>query len=262
MFKLNMSSPFGGSPIFFKPETESTMTDVKNLASQGLPSGTVVTAGHQIAGRGRFPDRRWISAPGESLAFSIFFQIGDFPGINGAFPLRAGLAAVIALEKELNLKPEIKWPNDVYLRGRKAVGILAENRDGYLFIGIGVNCGPKSYPRELKKTAISLAEVLGRRFPPDELLLPVLNELKAWLFPADNGWKEEIEKRLYLKGKEVAFLPGMADGTGAVNGQILGISEDGSLLLKSGASAEPRAFASGEIRYTPPRKSFFARLGL
>jgi BirA family biotin operon repressor/biotin-[acetyl-CoA-carboxylase] ligase len=262
MFKVNMPSPFEGAPIFFKPETESTMTDVKNLASQGLPSGTVVSAGHQLAGRGRFPDRRWISAPGESLIFSVLFQIGDFSAINGAISLRAGLAAAAALEKELNLKPEIKWPNDIYLRGRKAAGILVENRGEHLFIGMGINCGSKSYPRELKKTAVSLAEASGRKFPPEELLLPVLKELKIWLFPADNGGKEEIEKRLYLKGKEVTFLPGVSDGTGAVAGQIVGISEDGSLLIKSGASAEPRAFVSGEIRYTPPRKSFFAKADL
>jgi BirA family biotin operon repressor/biotin-[acetyl-CoA-carboxylase] ligase len=263
MFKKNMASPFGEAPIFFKPETESTMTDVKNLALQGLPSGTVVFAGHQFSGRGRFPDRKWESAPGESLVFSLLFQIKDFPSITGAIPLKIGLALAMALENEFGLKPEIKWPNDVFLDDRKAAGILVESREEHIFIGVGVNCGPKSYPKNLKKTAISLQEAAGRKFVPEELLLPLLKELKIRLLgeaeAQAGGWKEEIEKRLYAKGQTVSFLPGVSDGAGAFEALLLGIQEDGRLLLKSEGWAEPQAFANGEIRYTPPKKSFFTR---
>ncbi|MDR1933908.1 MAG: biotin--[acetyl-CoA-carboxylase] ligase [Spirochaetales bacterium] len=265
MRKMKVSSPFGESPVFFKPETESTMTDVKNLASQGLPSGTVVMAGHQLAGRGRFPDRKWHSVPGESLAFSLLFQVKDFPPITGVIPLKAGLAVAMALEKEFGLEPEIKWPNDVFLKGRKAAGILVESREEHIFIGVGVNCGPKSYPKDLKKTAISLQEVTSRRFTPEDLLFPVLKQLKIWLSQsaesetAPPGWQEEIEKRLYAKGRTVTFLPGLSDGTGAFEAVILGIQDDGMLLLKNESWTAPRAFANGELRYTPPKKSFFAK---
>jgi BirA family biotin operon repressor/biotin-[acetyl-CoA-carboxylase] ligase len=259
-----MVSPFGAATIFFKPETESTMTDVKNLALQGLPSGTTVYAGHQFAGRGRFPDRKWESAPGESLVFSVLFQTKDFPPITGAVPLKTGLAVALALEKELGVKPEIKWPNDIFLKGRKAAGILVESREEHVFIGVGVNCGSKSYPKDFKKTAISLQEAGSRKVAPDELLLPVLKELKTWFFEEAeaqvSGWKEEIEKRLYAKGQTVTFLPGVSDGTGAFEALLLGIQDDGMILLKSENWAEPRAFANGEIRYTPPKKSFFTRI--
>jgi BirA family biotin operon repressor/biotin-[acetyl-CoA-carboxylase] ligase len=260
MFKINTVSPFGGAPVYFKPETESTMTDVKNLASQGLPSGTVVMAGHQLAGRGRFADRKWISAPGESLAFSLLFQLKDFPPVTGIIPLKIGLALACALEKEFGLKPEIKWPNDVFLQGRKAAGILVESREEHIFIGMGVNCGPKSYPKDLKKTAISLQEASGHKITPDELLPPVLKELKTWLFEEGGLWKEEIEKRLYAKGQTVTFLPGVSDGAGAFEAVLVGIEDDGRLLLKAEGSAECQAYANGELRWTPPKKSFLERL--
>jgi BirA family biotin operon repressor/biotin-[acetyl-CoA-carboxylase] ligase len=256
MHKLNIASPFEGAVVFFKPETESTMTDVKNLALQGLPSGSVVTAGHQLAGRGRFPDRKWVSAPGESLTFSVLFQASAFSALDGTIPLRAGLAVAMALEKELGLKPAIKWPNDIFLKGRKAAGILVESREEHVFIGVGLNCGNKSYPKELKKTAISLAEA-GSHAQPDELLLPILRELKTWLFQA--GWKAEIEQRLYLKGETVNFAAGHPASGEAVEGQILGIADDGCLLFKPAVSAQTRSYASGEIRYTPPKKSLFGR---
>ena len=259
MFKLNELSPFGEAPLFFRPVTESTQTDVKNLASQGLPSGTVVMAGDQIAGRGRFPDRKWMSVSGESLAFSVLFRLKDFPSLSGEVPLRVGLGVAVGLEKALGCGPEIKWPNDVYLKGRKVAGILVESREEHIFIGVGVNCGKKSYPRELRKTAISLEET-GSSLEPKELLLPLLNGIKTALFDETN-WKEEVEKRLYAKGGIVSFLPGVSDGKGAFQALLVGIQEDGQLLLRPEGSAEPQAFANGELRYIPPKKGFFSKIG-
>lgn len=259
MIKLNMKQPFSGASVFFKPETESTQTDVKNLASQGLPSGTVVMAGHQLMGRGRFPDRKWISAPGESLIFSLLFQLKDFPPITEAISLRIGLALALAFEKELKLEPLIKWPNDVLLKNRKAAGILVECREEHIFIGIGVNCGRKSYPKDLKKTAISLQEAGSPKCVPEEILLPILRELKNCLFVEDFAWKEETEKRLYAKDEIITFLPGLSDGSGLFSARLLGIQDDGQLLLQSEGSAQPQAFANGELRWTPPKKSFFRK---
>jgi BirA family biotin operon repressor/biotin-[acetyl-CoA-carboxylase] ligase len=261
MIKLHMACPFAGASVFFKPETESTQTDVKNLASQGLPSGTVVMAGHQIAGRGRFADRKWISVPGESLVFSLLFQLKDFPPITGAIPLRTGLALALAFEKELKLAPEIKWPNDVLLKNRKVAGILVESREEHIFIGIGVNCGRKSYPKDLKKTATSLQEAGSRKCAPNDIILPILNELKTCLFEEGFAWKEEIEKRLYAKGQTITFLPGVSDGSQLFPALLEGIQDDGQLLLRPEGSAQTQAFANGELRWTSPKKSFFKKQG-
>ncbi|MDR2588363.1 MAG: biotin--[acetyl-CoA-carboxylase] ligase, partial [Spirochaetales bacterium] len=222
---------------------------------QGLPSGSVVMAGHQLAGRGRFPERKWVSAPGESLAFSVFFRLEEEKPLTSSLPLQVGLAVALALEKTFELEPAVKWPNDVYLKNRKVAGILLESRDERLFIGVGVNLGPKSYPKELKKTAVSLAEA-GCSVQPEQLLLPVLAELKRWLFSDD--WKEELEKRLYLKGKVITLVSGPPNEEASLDGEIIGIEEDGCLLLATG-TGETRSFAAGEIRYTPPKKSFFGR---
>jgi biotin-(acetyl-CoA carboxylase) ligase len=139
-------------------------------------------------------------------------------------------------------------------------GILVESRAEHIFIGIGVNCGPKSYPKDFKKTAISLQEANGRKYTAEELLVPILEELKSCLFEENLAWKEEIEKRLYAKGQEVSFLPGVSDGTGAFNALLLGILDDGRLLLKPEGAAEAQGFANGELRWTPPKKGLFDRL--
>ena len=260
MMRIPELSPFGGAPLFFKPISQSTQVDIKNLASQGQPSGTVVMAGEQLAGRGRFADRKWMTgAPGENLAFSVFFRLADFPSLSGEVPLRVGLGVALGLEKALKLEPHIKWPNDVYLKGRKVAGILVESRDEFIFIGVGVNCGSKSYPKELKKTAISLKEA-GNSLPPEKLLLPLLYGMKTALFE-DLNWKEEVEKRLYAKGETVTFLPGISDGKGALRALLVGIQQDGQLLVQPEGLAGIKAFANGELQYTPPKKGFFARLG-
>ena len=255
MFKIKSASPLGEVPVFIRPQTESTMIDVKSLASQGMPSGTVVMAGIQTAGRGRFEDRKWITGP-ESLCFSVLFHINDFPPLTSAIPLRIGLALTFAIEKTFGLKPQIKWPNDVLLKGRKVAGILVENREEHIFIGMGINCGSRSYPKELKKTAISLKEA-GAKCKPEDFLFPVLEQMKAWIFERDN-WREEILKRLYAKGKMVTFLPGLSDGTGAFEALLEGIEEDGRLLLRQEGQPEAVAYANGELRYNPPKKPLFS----
>lgn len=260
MIKLNIRSPFKGASVFYKPETESTMIDARNLASQGFPSGTVVTAGHQYAGRGRFPDRRWESAHGESLILTILFHLRDLPDPPGPAPLQAGLALASALERDLDLEPKIKWPNDVYLMGRKAAGILSETRGEELYIGMGVNCGPKSYPREMREKAVCLREAAGRKIRPEELLPTLLQELHTYLFH-DGDWKSGIEQRLFLKDEEIVFIPGLpGDEEKIVRGRLAGILKDGSILIKTDASPEPLVFASGEIRFDPPRRSLFGRI--
>ena len=258
MLKMKTQSPFSDAPVFYRSETDSTMIDIKSLASQGMPSGTVVLAGLQTAGRGRFAERKWTAGP-DSLCFSVLFQLKDFPPITGAVPLRAGLALAITLEETFGLKPEIKWPNDVLIKGRKVAGILVESREEHIFIGMGVNCGRKSYPRDLKKTAICLREA-GAKCKPEDLLVPVLQRMKTWIYGGED-WRNEIHRRLYAKDKLVTFLPGLSDGTGAFQALLLGIEEDGRLLLRPEGRTDAEAFANGELRYSPPKKPFFPFFG-
>jgi BirA family biotin operon repressor/biotin-[acetyl-CoA-carboxylase] ligase len=254
MIQLNIRSPFEGAPVFFKPETESTMIDAKSLASQGFPSGTVIAADHQTAGRGRFPERKWEAAPGESLLFTVFFKTPDLPAAS-ALPLKAGLALAKTLEEEFALDAKVKWPNDVYVKDRKLAGILTEVRGDHVFIGMGINCLQKGFSKELKTKAVALRRVTNKKFVPTDLLLPLLGRLKDCLF-GRTDWKKELEERLFLKDEIITFLPGLPGSGEILSGRFAGVLDDGRLVLVTEESAEPAVFAAGEIRFEAPKRFF------
>ena len=137
------------------PETSST-----NLDARGAAPWTAFTADFQTAGRGRL-DHRWHSASGVNLMMSAVVPVDGMPPEAAAtFPLVAGLAVVGALS---SLCPDasapflLKWPNDVYVGGRKVCGILCERDGERIIAGIGVNVGERSFPAEIAARATSLA---------------------------------------------------------------------------------------------------------
>ncbi len=266
MLELKLSTPFKNAPVFYKPETESTMIDARNLAGQGFPTGTLVVAGYQTTGRGRFPERKWESPPDESLLCTLILRTSDLPQPIEPIPLKAGLAVARMIEQEFGLNPTIKWPNDVFLGERKVGGILAELKEGVCLVGIGINCLQKSFPKEMRKSATSLRKVTGKRFEPKELIPSLLQELYRWFFNSvhedsntEDSWKTEVEKHLYLRNKTIGFQPGIPGKEEPIAGTLLGISEEGLLLLQPEGSADVVEFAAGEIlppsRYFPPSNS-------
>ncbi len=137
--------------------TDSTNSRARELAEEGAPGGTVVTAGEQTAGRGR-QGRAWTAPAGKALLYSAVLRpLGDQP----LLPLAVALAVCDAVEE---LAPgtgaQIKWPNDVWVEGRKLAGILIETRtqDDWAVLGIGLNLtiAPNEFPPDLRDKAVSL----------------------------------------------------------------------------------------------------------
>ena len=120
-------------------------------AEDGAPDGALVIADTQTAGRGRMT-RRWLTPPHSALALSLVLRPNPQEAARLAlFSPLGGLALSTALEEQFNLQPQIKWPNDVLLDGKKTAGILAESvwQDGSVqavVLGIGVNVSPLSVP--------------------------------------------------------------------------------------------------------------------
>ncbi len=147
-----------GSPHRHFARTDSTNSRARELAAAGAPHGTVVTAAEQTAGRGR-QGRRWTAPPGKALLYSAVLR--PLEERHATLPLAVPLAVCEAAE---DLRPEIdckvKWPNDVFVEGRKLAGILLEARpqDGWAVIGVGLNLSisKEEFPPELRGTAISL----------------------------------------------------------------------------------------------------------
>jgi BirA family biotin operon repressor/biotin-[acetyl-CoA-carboxylase] ligase len=162
-----------GTPHRHYRVTDSTNARARELAEAGAPCGFVVTAGEQTAGRGR-QGRAWTAPPGGALLYSAVLRPLDERHL--LLPLAVPLAICEAAEElEPGIECRIKWPNDVWLDGRKLAGVLIEAKpqDGWAVIGVGMNLtiAPGEFPPHLRDTAISLFGTLaGSRESPRRCL--------------------------------------------------------------------------------------------
>ncbi len=131
-----------GRPRVHHRLCDSTNERAKELARTGAPHGTLVTADEQTAGRGR-QGREWVAPARSAVLMSVVLREFD-----ALLPLRAAVAVAETAGSE-----EIKWPNDVWLGGRKVAGILVEGRpaEGWAVLGIGLNVVPVEFPAELRR---------------------------------------------------------------------------------------------------------------
>jgi len=239
------STPWGGQ-VVYRSSTGSTMDDAQALEAQGVPEGSVAWAGFQTAGRGRFPDRVWHSAPGANLLFTVYWNPDRFRVPFFAPSLTVGLGLCFWLES-LTLPPSIpialKWPNDVYLADRKVAGILVRRRlgaagPGSIHAGVGVNLLPSEPRGDFRSPATSLAEV-GCRLSPAQALEGLLPALARALAAPDP--RSDCVGRLWRQNQELALV--LPDGQ-TRQGLVRGLDEAGGLLLEGAGGLE--VLSSGE----------------
>ncbi|MDA0166225.1 biotin--[acetyl-CoA-carboxylase] ligase [Solirubrobacter ginsenosidimutans] len=201
-----------GEPREHHASIGSTNERARELAEEGAAHGTLVTASEQTAGRGR-QGRSWVTPPDVAIAASLILREFD-----DLLPLRAGLAvADVAGPSAL-----VKWPNDVWIDGRKVAGILVEAR-GWAVLGIGVNVAVDV--AALPPEAAAVAGTLGR--DPSELdatLSALLSALETRLDEPKSATLEALRERDALLGKTVRWDGG--EGIGA------GIDDTGALLVQ------------------------------
>ena len=142
-----------GRSLEVKDTTSSTMNDARIAAEQGAPDGHVVVADTQSAGRGS-RGRQWDSPPGTDLYLSIVARTTLPLETLAPLTLAVGLGVCeVAADYGEAL---VKWPNDVWLGGRKCAGVLVESFGDVAIIGIGLNVNRTEWPEELRRTATSL----------------------------------------------------------------------------------------------------------
>jgi BirA family biotin operon repressor/biotin-[acetyl-CoA-carboxylase] ligase len=174
-----------GRPYRHVASTPSTQL----LLPPEAPEGALVAADEQTAGRGRL-GRRWLAPPGTSLLCSLQLrptvQSARLPELTGV----ASRACADAIAALTGLEPELKFPNDVLVHGRKVAGILAEAREERVVLGIGVNVNlsAEQLPQEVDLPATSLLVETGRELDRAELLVELLERLErrydTWLSAA------------------------------------------------------------------------------
>ncbi len=144
-----------GRIVKWFPSADSTMTIAAQMAREGCPSGTVVGADQQTAGMGR-QGRSWHSAPGAGLYISVVLRLDLGKESIPLLMLALGIATQQAVAEVSGLAPDLRWPNDVLLDGKKCAGILANMEGDAIIAGIGINVSHESFPPELAGLATSL----------------------------------------------------------------------------------------------------------
>jgi BirA family biotin operon repressor/biotin-[acetyl-CoA-carboxylase] ligase len=174
-----------GRPYAYFERCESTQRELEADA----PEGAVAVAEEQSAGRGRL-GRRWFAPARTSVLVSVNLR-PDVPTRRlPELSLVGGAAVAEAIATETGLRPEVKFPNDVLIGGRKVAGILAEAREDRVVLGIGinVNVAAAELPKELETPATSLVLETGAPVHRAALLAAVLERLEAgydaWLSEA------------------------------------------------------------------------------
>jgi len=253
---LNIKNPFD-APVYHEETVSSTSDVSSNLAAEGKPHGTVITADFQEAGRGR-AKRPWIAEPGKNLLFTVLLRYGDSTAIPKALTLRTGLAVSLAIEDlvpALFNQVSVKWPNDIMIGHRKVAGILTEWDGKTVYIGVGVNVSQSDFPDEYKTKAGSIIQAFpdlgenARFVLLEKILFRLYDEIeKPRLDASPESWRERLAKRLYKRGETVTFFPGVADSGIVVEGMLSGIGLEGELLIIPVGEEKERAFASGELR--------------
>jgi len=230
-----------GTPHHHHEVTDSTNLRARELAESGAPSGTVVTASEQTAGRGR-NDRVWTAPPGTALLYSAILSPLDLEHL--LLPLAAPLAVCEACESLAPVRCEVKWPNDIWIDRRKLGGVLIEARPpDWAVIGVGVNLsiGPDQFPDDIRWPATSL----DHGVTPEEMRVAVDRALSKWV-AADRGHVRDVfAARDALHGRELSWEGGPDVGGRVGTGE--GIDERGNLLVR-GPDGELTALGSGEVQ--------------
>ena len=243
------TGPLGG-PLVHLDLVGSTNDRARELALAGAPHGTVVAAERQSAGRGRH-GRSWSAPAGRALTLSVLVRLPA--AALEPLPLAVPIAVAEACEAVAPVTCRIKWPNDVWVEGRKVSGVLIEARpqDGWAVIGIGLNVDTAldELSDDLRETASSLRIASGGPVDREAALDALLGRLAVWIARLEDPGRvvEAFRERDVLQGRRIAWSSGQA----RQEGEARGIDDDGALVVFTDAGERVRLDA-GEVHLERP----------
>lgn len=229
-----------GVKVIQLDEVGSTNEYAKTIAHE-VPEGTVVIAKRQTAGRGR-KGRSWASPEG-GIWMSVILKP---PRVDPRLAFVGALAVVDTLA-DFGISAGIKWPNDVWVGGRKVSGILAEGKAGeYSILGIGLNVN-NPIPEELKDNATSMMELIGSKLPLEKVLKRLLLHLDGWyrvFLERPDLLMAKVRERTFILGKPVTVI----EGEERISGIALDVLDDGSLLMDIGGQLRRITYGDVSLR--------------
>ena len=228
-----------GRDIRVFEQTTSTNDVIERLAREGVSEGVVVFAEAQTKGRGRL-GRKWISPARKGLWFSVLLRPELRPQETTRLTVASATALRRALEAGTGLRPEIKWPNDIVIAGKKVAGILTElsaepDRVRHVVLGIGVdvNLGAGEFPPELRKLATSLKIESGRMISRAELATTILRELDADYVRLRGGGFAKVADEWETHCRTIGRQVTIQIGDRRLRGRAESLDDAGALLLRT-----------------------------
>ncbi len=230
-----------GQQAYYFDSIDSTQSQAMKMINESKKEGTIIIAEKQTGGRGR-SGRQWVSPKG-GIWFSIILHPKFDISNTTLFPIASSLALSIAIQKTCKISTELKWPNDLTIKGKKLAGMLIDasfesNKIENLVLGVGINfnVNVKEIEKVLKKTpnfyGVSSLNDQKNKTSQIELIQSFLLELEKVYEELNNNQIKKIitewTKRSSTIGKKVE----MNTLNGKISGKAIKIDEDGGLIIK------------------------------
>ena len=245
-----------GRKIYYFDTIDSTQNFALKLSQKPHENGSIIIAERQTEGRGRLT-RKWISPKG-GIWLSILLRPNFELSQTSLFPMVTSLALSIAIEKVLRIKPELKWPNDLTVKGKKVAGILIDvsvesNKVDYIIIGVGINF--KIQPNKISKLiknnqkSYGITTLVKETYndSPVELVQQFLFELEQMYNKVISNSIGNIRKEWIKRSSTIGKNVTITTVTGLLKGKAVGIDETGALLLSN--KGKIQRILAGDITY-------------
>lgn len=225
MSDLHPDLPFSGLTHSYYHSIDSTNEEAKRICqSVSLPH--LVLAETQTRGKGRL-GRTWHSPEGDGIWMTLIAQNSRPPEELYAHTFAASLAVATCIERAVSLRPQLKWPNDILIKGRKCCGILIETAGGVVLYGIGINVNMPALPPDLSATATSLQIETGRQIARRPLIEKILSDLRSQhernAAEILSDWRSTAD----ISGKHLHIWTDQEE----IDGIAIGIADDGGLIV-------------------------------
>src|SRR6266851_4383707 len=251
MLRQRLKGSLFGKRIYHFFKVDSTNRVALELGHAGEPEGAVILGEEQTAGRGR-AGRKWHSERAAGIYVTLLLRPKLAPVQAPLLTMMAGLSAHSAVQAVTGLAVDLKWPNDLLVRGKKVGGILTEmhaepNQVRFVIVGIGLNVNQEKFPGELANVATSLRAETGKSQSRMELLVRLLREFESDYNRFLREGVASVVARFesvssYAKGKRVR----VTNGTESYVGTTAGLGPEGLLQVER-EDGRVTAVISGDV---------------
>ncbi|RMW39818.1 MAG: biotin--[acetyl-CoA-carboxylase] ligase [Nitrosopumilus sp.] len=246
-----------GQQAFYFDSTDSTQNQALKMAEEPENDGAIIVAEKQTGGRGR-SGRKWVSPKG-GIWFSVILHPRFDISVTTLFPIASALALSIALEKTFKISPELKWPNDITIKGKKLAGMLVDvslesNKIENLVLGVGINfdVDAKQIEKNLKNTpnfyGVTSLNELKTKIRPVELVQSFLTELEKIYKLLETKQTKKIISEWTKRSSTIGKNVKLNTIDGEIKGKAIRIDEDGALVVSNTKNTD-RVIA-GDIIHT------------